>query len=77
MYIVIEDSVDQLDPKVWNSLRENAKHKEKTLKDAEDIAAETLKHIKKLKDLLANPDLQAPNLLKQQVSTICILVIFI
>jgi len=64
--IIIEDSVERLDPEIWNSLRQKTKTREEALQNAEKNANETKENIKKLEDVLKQPDFDAPDVVKQR-----------
>ncbi|KAB0794847.1 hypothetical protein PPYR_11686 [Photinus pyralis] len=64
--VVIENSVERLDPEIWNSLRQKTKAKEQTTREAEQLYKETQQHIKQLESILQQPDFQAPDVTKKQ-----------
>lgn len=64
---VIEDSVVDLDPKIWDSLKSKRETKDIAIKEAETRAAEAVQYINKLKILLNKKDFEASNTTKEQV----------
>ncbi|KAF5306466.1 hypothetical protein FQR65_LT18569 [Abscondita terminalis] len=66
--VVVENSVEQLDPSIWNSLRIKTKAKEETLQSAEQLAKKMEEEIKAFEEVLEDPKLCAPDTIKQQAN---------
>lgn len=64
--IVIESSVEKLDPEIWNSLRQKTKAKDQTLQEAQKLYKQTQEHIQKLESILNRQNFNAPDVIKQQ-----------
>lgn len=65
--VIIEDSIERIDPNIWNSLRGKTKAKDEALQNAEKNAKETEKDMVKLTDILSQPELtDALSTIKQQ-----------
>lgn len=65
--VIIEDSIERIDPNIWNLLRGKTKAKDEALQNAEKNAKETEKDMVKLTDILSQPELtDAPSTIKQQ-----------
>ncbi|KAK4875008.1 hypothetical protein RN001_011430 [Aquatica leii] len=64
--VVVENSVEQLDPDIWESLRIKTKAKEESLQAADKLAKRTEKRMKALEDILDDPKLCAPETIIQQ-----------
>lgn len=63
---VIEESVERLDESAWNSLRESTKEKHENIEKANKLMGETNELVKKLKELLKDPKVCAPDIVKDQ-----------
>lgn len=64
---IIEDSVVELDPKIWDSLKTKRETKDNAIQAAETSAAEAVQYINKLKLLLNKKDFEASDTTKEQV----------
>ncbi|XP_017777213.1 PREDICTED: MICOS complex subunit Mic60 [Nicrophorus vespilloides] len=58
--VVVEESVDRIDPSVWDNLRKKSKDKDQQISDANKHANEALKSISELKKMLRRKDLNVP-----------------
>ncbi|KAF5284305.1 hypothetical protein FQA39_LY04598 [Lamprigera yunnana] len=63
---IVENSVDTLDTKIWNSLRKKTQDKEATLNIAEQLVKDTECYIRQLEDILADTRVCATDVIKQQ-----------
>lgn len=64
---IIEQTVDRIDPELWQSLRTKTLVKNKALEEAEVAAAEALQYINKLKLLISKKEFEGTESVKEQV----------
>lgn len=64
---VVESSIDSLDPQIWTSLRTKRDAKDKTLKEAEEAAAEAVQYVNKMKNVVAKKQFESSDTTKEQV----------
>uniref|UniRef100_A0A069DW02 MICOS complex subunit MIC60 n=1 Tax=Panstrongylus megistus TaxID=65343 RepID=A0A069DW02_9HEMI len=57
IYILVEESVDKVDPKIWPHIKQKGEERERLIKDAEKNAKEAVSRINILKDYLQDPKL--------------------
>ncbi|XP_025835941.1 MICOS complex subunit Mic60 isoform X2 [Agrilus planipennis] len=63
--VVVEYSIDRLDQKTWDNLKEKSRKKEEAIREAERCAEEALKDLKKLRNILDRPEITAPEDIKR------------
>lgn len=64
---IIEQTVDRIEPELWQSLRTKTLVKNKALEEAEVAAAEALQYINKLKLLISKKEFEGTESVKEQV----------
>lgn len=64
---VVENSVEDLDPQIWTSLKAKREAKDKAVKEAESSAEQAVQYVNKLKLLVSKKDFEASSVTKDQI----------